>query len=64
MPEIGRAEWIAWHFHQAYEELAPKYGYETRQESRKAWEEVPENNRLLMIAVAQHLLDAGVIRRG
>lgn len=44
-------EQIARHFHEAYERLAPAFGYETREASRKAWADVPENNKALMIAV-------------
>ena len=46
------AERIARLFHETYERLAPEFGYETRKASAKPWEEVPENNRKLMIAVA------------
>jgi len=38
-------------FHELYEELAPKYGYETRKESAKPWSEVPEKNKALMTEV-------------
>lgn len=53
---------IAQQFHEAYEELAPSHGYETREASRKPWSEVPEQNKSLMIAVVERLLDEGVIR--
>lgn len=56
-----QAERIAQRFHEAYEELAPYHGYETREASRKPWGEVPENNKSLMIAVAARLLREGVI---
>jgi hypothetical protein len=39
-------------FHDTYERLAPEFGYETREASRKPWEEVPQQNRTLMVAVA------------
>lgn len=55
------AEIIARCFHETYEDLAPDHGYETREESRKPWHEVPEQNRSLMTAVVRHLLDTGVI---
>jgi hypothetical protein len=48
-------------FHDTYERLAPEFGYSTRPESRVAWDDVPENNRLLMIATAAeilHVIDA------
>ena len=43
-------------FHRFYEELAPEFGYETRTESAVPWEQVPENNRQLMIAVCERVL--------
>lgn len=43
-------------FHETYERLAPFYGYETRTESAVPWEDVPTQNRLLMIAVATEVL--------
>ncbi len=55
------AEQIARAFHGTYERLAPDFGYKTRKASAKPWAEVPEQNRSLMIAVVQALLDAGVI---
>lgn len=58
----ARAEFIASEFHGWYEILAPHHGYETRLESRTAWEDVPENNRALMIDTVAHLLDTGVIQ--
>jgi hypothetical protein len=58
------AERIASAFHATYERLAPEHGYETRTETAVAWEDVPENNRSLMIATVQHLIDDGVITAG
>lgn len=58
----SRAEEIAQRFHEAYEEMAPLHGYETRESSRKPWSEVPENNKSLMIAVVERLLEREVIR--
>jgi hypothetical protein len=43
-------------FHEAYERLAPDYGYKTREASAKPWAEVPADNRLLMTAVAAEIL--------
>lgn len=52
------AEQLAKLFHDTYEELAPQHDYETREASRKPWDEVPENNKTLMVAVAQRILDS------
>ena len=41
---------IARLFHESYEELAPLYGYKTRDASAVLWESVPEGNKKLMIA--------------
>lgn len=58
---LANAEEIAQRFHETYEKLAPLYGYTTRKESAVAWEDVPEPNRSLMVAVVQALLDEGII---
>lgn len=50
------AEDLAKKFHYSYETQAPNFGYETRKESAKPWEEVPEKNRKLMIAVCEDIL--------
>jgi hypothetical protein len=49
-------EWIARQFHDAYERLAPQFGYTTRPESAVPWDKVPEQNRRLMIAVVQDVV--------
>lgn len=61
---MSGAERIAKAFHEAYESLAPEHGYETREASAKPWEEVPENNRELMVAVVERLLAQGDIEFG
>jgi hypothetical protein len=50
------AEALAKRFHELYEALAPSFAYETRKESAVQWEDVPEKNRKLMIAVCGHIL--------
>ena len=50
------AEQLAKLFHETYEELAPRFNYETRKASAKPWEEVPKSNKNLMIAVAERIL--------
>jgi hypothetical protein len=50
------AEKWAKDFHDTYERTAPRFGYETRKESAKPWEEIPEKNRKLMIAVCAEVL--------
>jgi hypothetical protein len=57
----GMAREIAKAFHEAYEELAPQHGYQTRKASAKPWEDVPDSNKALMIATVRKLLDDGVI---
>ena len=56
------AEQIAQAFHESYERLAPEHGYETREASAKPWEEVPEQNKGLMVAVVGDLLERGAVR--
>jgi hypothetical protein len=55
------AEQLAKAFHERYEELAPQYGYRTREASAVPWEEVPMANKAVMIATAQRLIDDGII---
>lgn len=62
--QIKTLETIARRFHETYERLAPEHGYETREESAKPWEEVPDNNKSLMMAVVAKLLDEGTIKPG
>lgn len=61
---MNTADLIASTFHATYETLAPEHGYETRKASAVAWEDVPANNKALMIATVQHMLDMGVINPG
>jgi len=56
------AEEIAKQFHETYERLAPEFNYETRLQSRVPWEDVPKENRELMIAVVEDLIYRRVIR--
>lgn len=49
------AEELAKGFHELYEALAPNFRYETREESAKPWEEVPEQNKKLMIEVCRKI---------
>lgn len=51
------AEELAQAFHESYERRAPSFGYSTREESAKPWSEVPENNRRLMVAVCDEMLN-------
>lgn len=57
----GEVVKVARAFHEAYEALAPAFGYETRKESAVPWDEVPEKNRVLMCSVVQALISEGVI---
>lgn len=58
------AETVAIAFHEAYEALAPEFGYRTREASAKPWDEVPANNASLMVATADRLLKSGVVSFG
>jgi hypothetical protein len=65
-PTAQDGEGLARLFHEAYERLAPEYGYKTREASAVPWEKVPENNKRLMIAtvaaVAPDIASAAVTR--
>lgn len=56
-----KAERIARAFHEAYEQFAPEFGYKTRTASAVPWEDVPQQNRSLMVATVRSLLERGVI---
>jgi hypothetical protein len=58
------AERIAAEFHRSYENQAPHFGYETRRESAVPWEEVPKQNRDLMVSVVHALIAQDWIRPG
>lgn len=60
----GPSERIARAFHEAYERLAPEFGYDTREASAKPWEQVPDQNRNLMRAVAANLMRGGHLHPG
>lgn len=49
---VEKDERLAKLFHDTYERLAPVYNYNTRKASAVPWEDVPENNKSLMVAVA------------
>ena len=49
---------IARLFHDTYEELAPRYGWETQERSRKEWADVPPENKAVVLATT-----AEVVRR-
>jgi hypothetical protein len=51
-------ETLAQAFHENYERLAPEYGYKTREASAVPWDEVPDNNKRLMVATARAALAA------
>jgi hypothetical protein len=57
----SRAQEVAQAFHESYERQAPEFGYKTREASAVPWRDVPMANKELMIAVAQDLLDQGVV---
>jgi hypothetical protein len=47
---------LAKYFHSEYERMAPHFGYKTRPASAVPWDEVPEENRRLMMAVCAGIL--------
>ncbi len=53
---LPNAESVAKLFHDTYERLAPSFNYDTRRATRVPWEEMPERNKRLMIAVTAEVL--------
>lgn len=60
-PREDPAEQVARAFLETYERLAAEHRYSTREASAKPWAEVPEDNRSLMVATVQELLDQRVV---
>lgn len=58
----SKAEALAAAFHRLYEGIAPCFGYETRQETAVPFDQIPANNRALMITVCKILIDNDVVR--
>lgn len=54
---------LARRFHEAYERLAPSFGYKTRDETAVPWEDVPEANKRLMEAVVGEVCDRLSVER-
>ena len=50
------AEELASRFHEIYEHLAPHFGYRTREASAVPFDQIPANNRRLMIATCGAIL--------
>jgi hypothetical protein len=61
MTDVMDPEWLARKFHEAYERLAPAHDYRAREESVVTWEELPSNNKKLMIAVCGELISEGIV---
>ena len=55
MNKFESPEEMANAFHEAYERLAPNFDYKTRDRSAVPWDEVPQNNKRLMIRVCEEL---------
>jgi hypothetical protein len=60
----AHAEAIARAFHERYEALADAHGWKPQDSTRVVWEDLPEQNRSLMIGVVRELLRDGVIAVG
>ena len=58
----NNVEKIAQAFHESYERLAPDFGYKTREASAVPWEDVPIDNKSLMMSVVVDLIARGIIR--
>jgi hypothetical protein len=56
-PEQPKPWQVAAAFHEAYERLAPGYGYKTQDATAVPWDEVPQANKELMTAVAAEMIE-------
>jgi hypothetical protein len=58
------SEQIAKRFHEVYEELAPTMGWETQEKARVPWEQLPVENKWLMVKVVEQLMEEKIIYKG
>lgn len=61
---LNDSELIAKRFHEVYEDLTPTMGLETQERSRKTWEELPIENKWLMVKVVEQLMEEKIIYKG
>jgi len=61
MTDESAAVRIAREFHDTYEVLSLKMGWDTQMRTRVAFDQLPQANRLTMIETVRELLDRGVI---
>ncbi len=47
---------VAKEFHRQYERMAPSFGYETRAETARLWDHLPDDNRRIMEATASAVI--------
>lgn len=52
---------VARAFHESYEMFAPAIGWDTQTKSRMSWDDVPSDNKQLMLVVVTDLLSRGII---
>lgn len=52
---------LARRFHEVYEVLAPGFGWSTQEASRVTWDELPTNQRDLMVATIRKIFEKEVI---
>lgn len=55
VPPVPGVEALARRFHEVYEDLAPSFGWDTQQRSRTSWDDLPPQNRALMLAVVERI---------
>ncbi len=68
LPELRMApmmpmspEAIARRFHEVYEELAPVYGWQTQERSAVPWDDVPPENKRVMVKTVTRLIHEGAL---
>lgn len=60
--EFKRATELARAFHDSYTRFAPALAWTEQEGTSVEWDELPENNRRLMLVVALDLLNRGLVR--
>lgn len=54
---IWNSEELAKFFHDEYDKLAPRYGWRTQISTQVTFDQLPDNNRALMVAVCEQVVE-------
>lgn len=58
--ELAQAHKLVREFHAVYERLAPEYHFNSKRVI--SWEEIPKQEKLLLVGIFADMLDKGIIK--